>query len=67
MFLFGILYWTWFSFTCSYPGFNWGQNVVIFGVDNSLSVHTDNKKKDILVLGESQIQRLNDGNITAEA
>ena len=29
----------------SFPGFDWGKNVVIFGVDNSSSVHIDNKKK----------------------
>ena len=29
----------------------WGKNIVIFGVDNSLSVHTDNRKSDILILG----------------
>ena len=30
---------------------SWGKSVVIFGVDNRFSVHVDNKKKDILVLG----------------
>ena len=39
----------------------------IFGVDNSSSVHTSNKKNDILVLGESPTQGLNDTKITAEA
>ena len=28
-----------------------GKNVVIFGVALSSSVHTDNKRKDILILG----------------
>ena len=28
-----------------FPSFVWGKNVVIFGVDNSSSVHTDNKTK----------------------
>ena len=28
----------------------WGKNVIIFGVDNSLSMHTENRKKDILVI-----------------
>ena len=27
------------------------QNVIIFGVDMSSSVHVENKKKDILILG----------------
>ena len=31
------------------------RNVVIFGVDNSSSSHTDNLKKDILILGEGPI------------
>ena len=33
----------------SFQNFDW-KNVIIFGVDNSLSVHTDNKKKIILAL-----------------
>ena len=28
------------------------RNVIIFGVDNSLSSHTDNLKNDFLILGE---------------
>ena len=36
-------------------------------MDKSSSVHTDNKKKNILVLGECQTQRLNDTLVTAEA
>ena len=31
-----------------------GQNVLIFGADISTSIHIDNKKKDILVLGPTQ-------------
>ena len=30
--------------------FDWGKNAIIFGVDNSSSVHVDNNKKFILVL-----------------
>ena len=30
----------------SYPGFDWDKNVIIYGVDNSASIHIDNKKKD---------------------
>ena len=33
----------------SFPGGEFGQNVLIFGVDMSSSAHIDNKKKDILV------------------
>ena len=31
-----------------------GKNVIIFGVDMSSSVHVDNNKKDILILGKVQ-------------
>ena len=34
----------------SFPGRGFGQNVIIFGADMSSSTHTDNKKKDILIL-----------------
>ena len=30
----------------------WSKNLVTFGVDNSLSLHTDKRRKDILVLVE---------------
>ena len=43
-----------------------GKNVIIFGVDMRLSVHID-KKKDILILGESPTQGLDDSTLTAEA
>ena len=36
----------------SFSGGEFGQNVIIFGVDMSSSVHVDNKKKDILILGK---------------
>ena len=26
------------------PNFDWGENAVIFGVNNSSSTHTDNRK-----------------------
>ena len=35
-----------------------GKNVIIFGVENSSSMHTDNRKKDILVLDEGSSQGL---------
>ena len=35
----------------SFPGGEFGQNISIFGVDMCSSAHTDNKKKNILVLG----------------
>ena len=38
--------------TFLFPSSGFGQNVIIFGVDMSSSVCVDNKKKDILILGE---------------
>ena len=40
--------------------------VIIRGVDNSSSVHADNRKRDILILGKSLTNRLDDTKITAE-
>ena len=37
---------------------DFGQNVLIFGVDMSSSAHIVNKKKDILVIGKGPTQRL---------
>ena len=44
-----------------------GRNVTIFGADLSSSVHTDNKGKDILILGEGPTQGLDDTTLTAKA
>ena len=38
-----------------------------FGFDLSLSVHVDNKSKDILILGEGTTPGLDDTTLTAEA
>ena len=43
-----------------------GKNVIIFGVDNSSSVHIDGRNENILVLGEGSTQDLEDATITAE-
>ena len=43
-------------FSFSSGGF--GQNVLIFGADMSTSIHIDNKKKDILLLGRAPTQGL---------
>ena len=51
------------SFSFQDSGF--GQTVLIFGVDMSFSVHIDNKKKDILVLGKGPTQGL-EHTLTAE-
>ena len=37
-----------------------GKNVVIFGFDMRSSVHVDNKKTDILILGQGPTQALDD-------
>ena len=42
------------------------KNVIIFGTDMSSSVHVDNKRKYILILGEGATQGLNH-TLTAEA
>ena len=36
----------------SFPAGGFGKNAIVFGADMSSSVHFDNKKKDILILGE---------------
>ena len=51
----------------SIPNFDWGENVVIFGLDMSSSVHIDYKNKDILFLGKGPTQGLDDTTLTAEA
>ena len=49
----------------SFPSGGSGQNVLIFGADMSTSIHIDNKKKDILVLGRGPTQGL-ESTLTAE-
>ena len=49
----------------SFPSGGFGKNVLIFGADMSSSIHTDNKKKDILVLGRGPTQGL-ESTLTAE-
>ena len=48
-----------------FPSVGFGCNVIIFGVDMSSSVHDDNKKKDILMVGESPKQGLDGTTLTA--
>ena len=43
-----------------------GKNVIIFGADMSSSVDINNKRKDILILGEGSTQGLDDTTLTAE-
>ena len=47
-------------------GNGFGRKFIIFGLDMSSSVHVDNKKKDVLVLGEVPTQGLDDATLTAE-
>ena len=49
----------------SFPSGGFGQNVLIFGADMGSSIHIDNKKKDILVLGRGPTQGL-ESTLTAE-
>ena len=52
-----------FSFTDG----SFGKHVIIFGADMSSSVHVDNRRKDILILGEGPTQGLDDTTVAAEA
>ena len=47
-------------------GSGFGKNLIMFGADMSSSVHIDNKKKYILILGKGQTQGLDDTTLTAE-
>ena len=49
----------------SFPSGGFGQNVLIFGSDMSTSIHIDNKKKDILVLGRGPTKG-SESTLTAE-
>ena len=49
----------------SFTGSGFDQNVLIFGADMSTSIHIDNEKKDILVLGTGPMQGL-ESTLTAE-
>ena len=52
--------------TLSFPAGAFSKNVVIFGADMSSSVHVNNKKKDILILGEGPTEGLDDTTLTSE-
>ena len=49
----------------SFPSGGFGQNVLIFGADMSSSIHINNKKKNILLLGRGPTQGL-ESTLTAE-
>ena len=44
-----------------------GKNIIIFGDGMSLSVHIDNKNKDILIFSKGPTQGLDYDTLTAEA
>ena len=44
-----------------------GKIVIVFRVDMSSSMHIDNEKKDILILGKGPTQGLDDTTLIAEA
>ena len=44
-----------------------GENVIIFGVDMSSSVHIDNKKKDMLIRSIGPTQESDDITLSAKA
>ena len=48
------------------PSGEWGKNDVTFCVGNSLSLHANNRKKDILVLGKGPTVGLDDINIKTQ-
>ena len=43
-----------------------GENIIIFGLNMSSSVHIDNNSKEILIFGEGSTQGLDDSTLTAE-
>ena len=47
-------------------GDGFGENVIIFRVDNSSSPHADNRRKDILIFGKVPTDGLDDITKTAE-
>ena len=47
-------------------GSGFGKNVIIFGADTNFSVHVDNKKENILILGKVPTDGLDDKILTAE-
>ena len=50
----------------SFPSGGIGQKIIIFGSDMSSSVHANNRKKHILILGEGITQGLDDTIVTAD-
>ena len=52
--------------TFSFPDGSFGENLIIFGTDVSISVQANNKINNVLTLGKEFIQGINDTTIYAE-
>ena len=50
----------------SRPSGGTGKNVIIFGADMSSSVHTNNKGRNILILGKGPTQGFDEHSLTVE-
>ena len=50
----------------SFPGGEFGQNIIVFGVDMNSSIHVDSKGKDILILGKEPTQEFGEHSLTAQ-
>ena len=44
-----------------------GKSIIVFGVDSSSSIHVNNQKKDILILGKGPTDGLGDNKIIGKA
>ena len=51
----------------SIPHIDQGKNAIIFGVDMSLSLHANNKNKNILILSKGKTKGLKNTSLTTEA
>ena len=52
--------------TFEFPAIGFGRNVIIFGADMDSSVHNDDKKKYILILGKGPTQGLDGTTLATE-
>ena len=50
----------------SFPSIGFGQNVIIFAVDMSFSIHIDIRKKYFLILGRGRTQGLGEHSLISE-
>ena len=48
-------------------GSGFSKTMITFGADDSSSVHADNRKKNILILGKGPTQGFHDATLTAKA